>query len=145
MNVLQAVTRFQLLFIFAVFITLCSCGGGTSEQSQTPPVNRSPLINSASEYSFDENIIVAIGIQANDPDGDPITYSLENSLDAGFFTINSNTGLITAKGVSSNGFDFETPRDINADNIYELSVIVSDGVLVAKKILTLRSTTLAAH
>ncbi|MEP7706581.1 cadherin repeat domain-containing protein [Paraglaciecola sp. 25GB23A] len=133
MDVLQSFTRFQSLFIFAAFINLISCGGGTSEQTQTPPVNRSPLINSASEYIFDENLIVEIAIQANDPDGDPLTYSLENSLDSGVFTINSHSGLITAKGVSTNGFDFETPRDINADNIYELSVIVSDGVLFAKK------------
>ncbi len=132
MDFSQSFTRLRLLVLYATFITLCSCGG-SSEQTSIPPVNISPLIYSTSEYNFDENLIVDITIQASDGDNDTLSYSLENSLDSKVFKINSETGLITAFGSNSNGFDFETPRDINLDSVYELSVIVSDSVNVTKK------------
>ena len=140
MDVLGSFLRFKLLFITITFITLCSCGGGSGnggsgEQVQIPRENRSPIIDSANEYSFKENEAVNISIQASDPDGDTLTYNLDISDDAYFFSIDSSTGLI-----SGGSFDFEAPGDANADNVYELSVTVSDGALETTKAIKISIT-----
>ncbi|KAA0445825.1 MAG: cadherin repeat domain-containing protein, partial [Candidatus Thioglobus sp.] len=51
-----------------------------------------------------------------------ITYSLSGS-DTNAFTINSTTGVITANAE----FDFETPTDDDADNVYNLTITVTDA------------------
>ncbi len=140
MDVLGSFLRFKLLFITITFSTLCSCGGGSGnggsgEQVQIPRENRSPIIDSANEYSFKENEAVNISIQASDPDGDTLTYNLDISDDAYFFSIDSSTGLI-----SGGSFDFEAPGDANADNVYELSVTVSDGALETTKAIKISIT-----
>ena len=50
-----------------------------------------------------------------------VTYALGGA-DAGLFTINSSTGV-----VSMIARDFENAADANTDNVYELSIIVTDS------------------
>ena len=59
---------------------------------------------------------------ATDPDGDLITYSLAGA-DASFFTLNSSSGVLSLP----NALDFETPRDQNTDNNYQLEIQADDG------------------
>ncbi len=56
--------------------------------------------------------------------GSILTYSISGT-DAGLFDVDSTTGLVTFKTVP----DFETPMDANQDNVYLLTVSVSDGQL----------------
>ena len=90
-------------------------------------VNEAPIITSGTAANFAENGIgIVYTVTATDPDaGTNLTYTLDNALDASLFNINSTTGAITFK----NAPDFETPLDNGADNIYNLTVIASDGSL----------------
>ena len=63
-------------------------------------------------------------VAANDPESDTLTYSLFG-VDSDQFDIEPSTGQISV-GVMTT-FDIESPSDSNADNVYELSVQVTDG------------------
>ena len=70
-----------------------------------------------------ENSTSVATIAASDPDGDDLSFSLTNSTDASFFSLDSNSGALTFISAP----DFETPQDSNADNTYELELNVFDG------------------
>lgn len=61
---------------------------------------------------------------ATDPDGDPVSYSLDGA-DAALFTVDEDTGEVSFLTPP----DFENPADADADNIYDLTVTASDGEL----------------
>ena len=63
-------------------------------------------------------------VDASDPDGDPITFALVDTVDAQAFTIDSVTGELSPR----DALDYETPTDTNEDNIYNISVEVSDDL-----------------
>jgi hypothetical protein len=90
-------------------------------------VNEAPIITSGTAANFAENGIgIVYTVTASDPDaGTNLTYTLDNTVDASLFNINNTTGVIAFK----NAPDFETPLDNGANNIYNLTVIASDGAL----------------
>jgi hypothetical protein len=74
--------------------------------------------------------------KALSPDGKPLTYRL-SGLDSNLFNINSTTGAITFKTAP----DFEVPKDtVNADNVYDIIVIASDGLLETEKPISITVT-----
>ena len=89
--------------------------------------NTAPTITSANEFNVAENTVYTTAIMtasAKDAEGDALTYSLGGT-DAAQFLLSANTrALYFAKTP-----DFEAPLDANADNIYNLILSVSDGVL----------------
>ncbi len=88
-------------------------------------VNEAPIIQSANTASVSENQLSAYDIDGSDVDlGSILTYGISGT-DAGLFDVDSTTGLVTFKTVP----DFETPTDANQDNVYLLTVSVSDGQL----------------
>ena len=103
-------------------------------------VNEAPIITSGTAANFAENGIgIAYAVTASDPDaGTTLTYTLDNALDASLFNINATTGAITFK----NAPDFETPLDNGANNIYNLTVIASDGSLIDSKAIAITVTDL---
>lgn len=54
-----------------------------------------------------------------------LTYSISGGADAAKFSINSSTGVLTFASAP----DFGTPTDANTDNVYEVTVRVSDGIM----------------
>jgi Ca2+-binding RTX toxin-like protein len=62
-------------------------------------------------------------VAAADPDGQLLTYSIFGVADAARFDINGNNGALTFVSAP----DYEAPADANHDNIYDLTVQVSDG------------------
>ncbi|MFN6565565.1 MAG: beta strand repeat-containing protein [Nostoc sp. ChiSLP01] len=66
---------------------------------------------------------------ARDPEGSAITYSLAPGFDSDLFNINSTTGAVTFK----NAPNYEAPQDLDRDNVYDLIVTASDGVLQTDK------------
>ncbi len=82
-----------------------------------------PVIN-VSNTTVPENYIgVVIDASSSDLDVNDIeTYSLSGD-DATLFNINASTGELTFKVAP----DYENPSDSNTDNVYELTIIVSDG------------------
>ena len=63
-------------------------------------------------------------VAANDPESDTLTYSLFG-VDSDQFDIEPSTGQISVGGTTT--FDIESPSDSNADNVYELAVMVTDN------------------
>ena len=83
--------------------------------------NQDPVITSPAAFSVAENITTVGTILAEDPENNAITFALAGA-DADLFTI-SNLGGITFKQAP----DFETPQDQDENNIYDVTVEVSDG------------------
>ncbi|NDW01086.1 MULTISPECIES: ExeM/NucH family extracellular endonuclease [unclassified Salipiger] len=85
--------------------------------------NDAPVLSVASAISVAENAtLVPAAISAGDADGDVLGFSLSGD-DAALFTIDAGTGAL-AFAVAP---DFEVPQDADGDNVYDLTVTVSDG------------------
>ena len=93
-------------------------GGGGGGYGNNPPT----ITNSSSVYSAQENQTAAFTVTATDSDGDTLTYSITSGTDANMFDIDTS-GNVTFSAPP----DFESPSDSNADNVYLLTVGVSDG------------------
>ncbi|WFU24390.1 VCBS domain-containing protein [Bradyrhizobium sp. CB1717] len=112
-------------------VTLDDGHGGSATQAITVTltgVDDAPVISSGTTASFAENGTgVAYHIAAADVDSPALTYSLSGT-DAALFNV-SATGDVTFKSAP----DFEAPKDANRDNVYDLTVAVSDGTEIATK------------
>ncbi|MCC6926444.1 cadherin domain-containing protein [Novosphingobium sp.] len=96
-------------------------------------VNETPTITLPANFAVDEGTsFVTFSAVGDDPDGGPLTYSLSGA-DAGLFTIDPFTGVVMLVA----NLDHEAPIDADADNLYELTVTVSDGELSAAQGLTI--------
>ena len=64
-------------------------------------------------------------VTATDADrtANALTYSIAGGADAAKFTINSTSGALTFIAAP----DFEAPTDYGANNVYDVTVQVSDG------------------
>ena len=118
-------------------LSLTACGGGGGNTSSTPPTqvltppppppvaSRPPVINSAPQAQLMEGELGSFyTLEASDPDGDPITLTLVDTVDARAFSLDGVTGELTPR----DALDYETPSDANEDNIYNLSFEVSDDL-----------------
>jgi len=92
-------------------------------------MDNTPSITSNGSLSVAENITAVTAITATDADlpADILTYSIAGGADSALFAINSSTGELTFVSVP----DFESPTDSDMDNVYNVTVQVSDGVFVA--------------
>ena len=118
--------------VFISLITIAACGGGGGGGSDAPdsgyttPTNNPPSItNTNMNISVVENQTSAFTVNATDPNGDTLTYSLSGD-DASLLSI-SNQGVVTFNTAP----DFENPSDGDTDNVYKITVTVSDGSLNA--------------
>src|SRR4030095_11649903 len=88
--------------------------------------DNAPVLGSDAAVDFAENDIGTV-YDANATDADnpaALTYALSGA-DAGLFSIDAATGIVTFKDAP----DFETPADAGGDNVYDIVVIASDGTL----------------
>ncbi len=85
-----------------------------------------------------ENTTLVTTVTATDADlpAQTLVYSIAGGSDAGRFTINASTGVLRFVGAP----DFETPLDGGADNVYDLTVQVSDGNLIAEQAIAVTVT-----
>jgi Ca2+-binding RTX toxin-like protein len=84
-----------------------------------------PVIASPAAFSIPENGTAVGTIVASDPDSPTLTYSLVAGGDAALFAIDATTGALSFVAAP----DFEAPADAGANNVYNLTVQVSDGAL----------------
>lgn len=115
------------LFVVSSFL-LAGCGGGSSSSSpvQLPPsANSRPQISAIAPQMIKENQINVLTAQANDPDGDQLSFSVAGT-DADDFVI-SSSGALSFRTAPN----FELPTDTDMNNVYNVSVTVSDGSLTA--------------
>ena len=99
----------------------------------TPVTDNAPTITSngggvSAAINVAENTTAITTVTATDPDlpAQTLTYSISGGADATKFAINASTGVLTFVSTP----DFETPTDIGTDNVYDVTVQVSDGTLI---------------
>ncbi|HYD96861.1 MAG TPA: cadherin domain-containing protein, partial [Noviherbaspirillum sp.] len=84
-----------------------------------------PVITSPATFSVAENTTAVGTVTATDADSTTLTYSLVAGGDAARFSINANTGALSFVATPN----FEAPADAGANNVYNVTVRVSDGTL----------------
>ena len=89
--------------------------------------NSAPVITSGANLTSPENRSIVTTITATDADASPLTYAIAGGADAALFTIDAQTGLL--RFVSNP--NYEAPADAGANNVYDLTVSVSDGIAPA--------------
>ena len=106
--------------------TMRDTAGVTSSATLTITItgsNDAPLITSAGTQVVVEESPATMALTASDAEGDTLSFSITGGADAALFAIDSSTGLLSLNFVP----DYETPKDANLDNLYEVVVTVSDG------------------
>jgi Ca2+-binding RTX toxin-like protein len=102
---------------------------GTDTTSQAVAISvtnqndNAPVITSGASAAAAENQTAAYTVTASDADGGPLTFSLTGT-DADRFNIDNATGVVTFRSAP----DFEAPADVGRDNVYDVTVLASDGV-----------------
>ena len=122
--------NYTIVIISLILVTACGGGGGGGSDAPgsgyTTPTNNPPSItNTNMNISVVENQTSAFTVNATDPNGDTLTYSLSGD-DASLLSI-SNQGVV----VFNTAPDFENPSDADTNNVYKITVTVSDGSLNA--------------
>ncbi len=101
-------------------------------------INESPVITSngggdSANQSVAENSTAVTTLTATDVDaGSSLTYSISGGDDSARFTINPSSGALTFVSPPN----FESPADVGANNIYEVTLRVTDGALTDSQALT---------
>ncbi|MBC2778487.1 PQQ-dependent sugar dehydrogenase [Parasphingopyxis marina] len=107
----------------AALFSLAACGGdGSPTPSPPSPANGAPTITSSGTAQIAENQQIVAQIQASDPDGDTLSYTVSGGTDQNLFSVNANGQL---RFIAPPNFDL--PTDANLDNVYRVTVRVSDG------------------
>jgi uncharacterized protein len=104
--------------------------GGTDTATVTVTItgsNDAPVLTLATAVTIDENTIAVATASASDVDSATLTYSLTGD-DAALFAIDQSTGALSFIAAP----DFEAPVDARADNVYNVTVGVSDGAATTK-------------
>jgi trimeric autotransporter adhesin len=98
----------------------------------TPVNDNAPVITSngggaTASVNVAENSTAVTGVSASDVDlpAQTLTYSIAGGADAAKFTINGSTGALSFVAAP----DYESPGDAGANNVYDVTVQVSDGTL----------------
>ncbi|MEL0047803.1 MAG: YbhB/YbcL family Raf kinase inhibitor-like protein [Gammaproteobacteria bacterium] len=103
-------------------VSACGGGSGTELQDAGEGSNRAPQIDPLiGTFTVTENTTEVATISASDPDGDTITFAV-SGIDAQSFEI-SEDGVLTFLTAP----DFEAPADSDGDNLYQVTIVVSDG------------------
>ena len=85
-----------------------------------------PVFMSGMAATFAENGTGTVyTATATDADSPGVTYAITGGADAALFTINAATGAVAFLASP----DFEAPTDANGDNVYDLQITASDGML----------------
>jgi len=123
----RSIHKYSTVILTTAILAACGGGGGGGDYGgggggggygNNPPT----ITNSTSVYSALENQTAAFTVTASDSDGDTLSYSISSGVDASMFDV-STSGNVTFNAAP----DFENPADSNSDNVYQLTVSVSDG------------------
>src|SRR4051794_7322236 len=90
------------------------------------PVITSNGAGATASVTVAENATAVTTVTASDLDaGSTLTYSIVGGADAAKFTVNSATGALSFVSAP----DYESPTDAGGNNVYDVTVQVSDGSL----------------
>ena len=117
--------RFLILPISALIVASCGGGGGgSSTPTPTQVANRAPVLADPGILTVLEGAASIATISASDPDNNSLTFAISSGDDQALFSITSS-GLLSFAVAP----DFETPGDVGSNNVYDITVQVSDGAL----------------
>jgi len=130
--------------VYAVTVQVADGLGGTDTQAlavTVTNVNEAPVITSngggaTAAISLAENTAAVTTVTSTDVDGGTLVYGISGGADAARFSIDSASGALSFAATA----DFENPADANADNVYQVSVQVSDGTLTDTQALSITVT-----
>ncbi|KLI63420.1 cadherin repeat domain-containing protein [Aurantiacibacter marinus] len=132
--------------VAGVCLVLAGCGGGSSGSGTRSnggggAANVAPSFTSPSTVSFIESQTftddrAVVQLSAADPDSGSLVFSFVAGKDAALFSFVNAPGRIAFNQAPS----FETPRDANGDNVYEVDVSVSDGMATTRQSLRITLT-----
>ncbi len=107
-------------------LLLASCGGGggggRSGGGNPPAANAPPSFTSLQTASVVENTTAAYQATATDPNNDALTFTIDGGADAGRFAITAAGALRFSAAP-----DFDLPGDADGNNVYAVTLRVSDG------------------
>ena len=117
-------------FGFSVSDGLLESAGSYLMTIDVVAVNDAPVISSdgggaTATANVAENTTAVTTVTSTDVDGSSPVYSISGGTDADKFFINSTTGNLSFISAP----DYENPTDADGDNVYEVTVRVSDGSL----------------
>ena len=126
----------RYLITAAVFLIFTGCGGGgaaggsrdlntTAAPQPVEIENSAPVLLNSETLMVPEGVTTVAVIAASDEDNDSLTFSIASGDDQHMFNIDESTGALAFLIPP----DFESPEDSGSDNVYEVTVQVSDGVL----------------
>ncbi len=98
-------------------------------------INQPPVLTTPTAVTIEENRTLVLAVSANDPNKDPLSYSISGT-DAALFSIDPLKGTLNFLRSA----DFESPTDLGKNNIYNVTLFVSDGAQSASKDLAIRVT-----
>ncbi|MGH6647647.1 cadherin domain-containing protein, partial [Aquabacterium sp.] len=121
-----------------ITVLATSADGSSSSQTFTvsiaPANDNAPVITSGAGLAVAENTTAVGLVTATDADaGSTLTYSIVGGVDAGLFTVNASTGMLSFIAAP----DHELPTDANADNVYDVLVQVSDGSFTGQQAMAI--------
>ena len=123
---------FDHWILVALTSLLTACCSSSDSPIAVVNNNHPPRIITDSTLQMPEHRQLVDFLLAIDTDSDPVLWSISGGGDAALFRIDAEGRLkfIVAP-------DFENPADTNLDNLYELSVTVSDGISTDTKQLNI--------
>ena len=122
--------------LMAAVLTSCGGGGGGGSSASTPVVtNTAPTITDPGALSLLEGSTSVASLSASDAQNNSLSFSIASGEDDDLFAITTG-GVLSFNSAP----DFETRADADADNVYEVTVQVSDGSLTDTQDLTITVT-----
>src|SRR6266571_7488409 len=113
-----------------------------TDVNDNAPVITSNGTGATASVNIAENATAVTTVTATDADaGSTLTYSIVGGADASHFTINASTGALSFVSAP----DYENPTDAGANNIYDVTVQVSDGTLTDTQALAVTVADVAEH
>lgn len=116
----------KITVLAALGFALAACGGGDGGGNPPPPSpsNVAPVFTSTGAVDVVENTTGDIyTAAASDSDGDVLSFSVSGGADTALFMLDPSAGTLTFIVAP----DFEVPSDVGADNVYDVTLSVSDS------------------
>lgn len=123
-------------------LMLAGCGGGGGAGSSSPPpppppppiTNVPPVITVVSSATFAEGADASVSFTVSDPDSGTPQLTLAGE-DAAQFQLASGASSHTLhlRQPNSEPPDYEWPRDVGGDNIYNVTLRATDGVSITNQ------------
>ena len=128
--------KFYWTLLFIACLPACGGGGGgSSSPSEVQVADTAPTITDPGALSLLEGETTVATIAASDSQNDSLSFSIASGDDEDLFSITTGGALTFATAP-----DFEAPADSDTDNVYDVTVQVSDGSLTDTQALTITVT-----